>query len=179
MSDATQCNTPTRTPAREAAPLATWRAGFLVALGLTGNVSEACRTVKVERSTAYRARENDPSFAQEWKEAEQQATDALVEQARNLATGQYRSYKFNGKTGEPLLFPTGHELAGQPYYELLYHPGLLQFLLTAHRPEVYGNKLKVEQGPPAGGYDLSKLTPAQLAQLEELSRLATPSALPE
>lgn len=36
-----------------------------MALGLTGNVIEACRTVKVELSTAYRSWENDLGFAQE------------------------------------------------------------------------------------------------------------------
>ena len=176
MAKATKGDTPTRRPAptHEPAPLATWRAGFLVALGTTGNASQAAQAVSISRGHAYRVRAENEDFAQEWAEALQVATDALETEARKLATGAYWSYKFD-KHGAPLVHPE----TGEPYRERVVHPGLLHVLLKAHRPELFGDKLKVEQATGSGKYDLSKLSPEQLAQLEALTQAAAVQALPD
>jgi hypothetical protein len=176
MPSATKRNTSTRTPARtrEPAPLATWRAGFLAAFALTGNVTAAAKAAGIERSTAYRAKEADPSFAADWAEAQEVASDALEEEARRLATGHYVSYKFD-KNGNPLL----HPVTGEPYTERVISTPLLTLLLKAERPDKFKDRSLVETvAPAAPKYDLSKLTPEQLAQLEALTRAATPPELP-
>lgn len=177
MPRATTRNTSTRPPARtrEPAPLATWRAGFLTAFALTGNVTAAAKAAGIERSTAYRAKEADPSFAAEWAEAQEVASDALEEEARRLATGYYVSYKFN-KDGIPLR----HPFTGEPYAERIISAPLLTLLLKAERPDKFKDRSLVENGnPPAPAYDLSKLTPDELAILERLTEKARPATLPE
>lgn len=150
------------------APLATWRRGFLAALAETSNVSEAARIVGIHRTTAYLAKSNDPSFATEWEEAIEQATDALELEARNRAMGVYISYKFD-KGGSPLL----HPLTGEPYAERAVSDALLTLLLKAHRPDKYKDRSAVETTEkPAAKYDLSKLTQAQRDELEALTRAA-------
>lgn len=163
--DSTELNTLTQ--AHEA-PLATWRRGFLVALAATSNVSEAARVVGIHRTTAYLAKSNDESFAAEWEEALEQATDALELEARNRALGVYISYKFD-KGGNPLL----HPITGEPYAERAVSDALLTLLLKAHRPDKYKERSAVETTEkPAAKYDLSKLTQAQRDELERLTRAA-------
>ena len=169
----------TLTRAHEGPPLPTWQAGFLAALAVSGNISQAARAVHLSRGHVYRVRAANEDFASEWDEALRVATDALEEEARRLATGEYVSYKFHQKTGQPLLFPEGHALAGQPYFERVAHPGLLTTLLKAHRPELFGDRLRLDTGggPPVG-YDLTRLSLDELALLEKLTAKATPPALP-
>lgn len=175
MSRATKRNTPTHTPqAVAAAPLPTWRRGFLEAFCLNGNVSDACRAVGIERSTAYRAKSNDPDFAQEWATAEEIASDALLSEAWRRAVVGGRSYKFD-KDGFPLRHPETQE----PYYEESRSDTLLLALLKARLPAMFGDKLKLDASVSTGpAYDLGRLTPEQLAQLEALTRAATPPELP-
>lgn len=164
----------TLTRAHEGPPLPVWRAGFLAALAVSGNISQAARAVQLSRGHVYRVRADNPDFASEWDEALRTATDALEEEARKLATGHYVSFKFNPKTGAPLLHPE----TGQPYSERVVVPGLLQLLLKAHRPELFGDKLRLDTGSPPSSYDLTRLTPDELALLEQLTAKATPPALP-
>jgi len=158
--------------------LPTWRAGFLTALALTGNISQATEAVHISRGHVYRVREADPTFAAEWDEAIKVATDALEQEARKLATGYYRSYKFNQKTGEPLRFPEGHPQQGQPYYEVAVQPGVLHTLLKAYRPELFGDKLRLDTGSQRPSYDLTRLSPEELALLEQLTAKASPAPQP-
>ena len=150
-----------------------WRRGFLAALAETGNATAAARCVGVARSTPYMAAERDPDFAAEWNEAIEEATDGLEIAARKRALGENISYRFT-KTGEPIL----HPITGEPYYEHVSSDALLTLLLKAHRPEKYKERSAVETIVTAPAYDLSRLSPEQLAQLELLTRAATPPALP-
>ena len=160
--------------ARDEAPLGVWRRGFLTALAETGNATAAARCAGVARSTPYDAAKRDPSFAQEWEEAIEEATDALEIQARKRAMGENISYRFT-KTGEPIL----HPITGEPYYEHVSSDALLTLLLKAHRPDKYKDRSAVETtAAPAPKYDLSRLSPVELTQLEALTRAATPPALP-
>jgi hypothetical protein len=172
MSDATERNTPTHV--QEHPPLPVWRRAFLTAFCLNGNVSEACRAAEIERSTAYRAKTNDPDFAQDWAAAEEVASDALLAEAWRRAVHGGRSYKFD-KDGFPLRHPETQE----PYYEVSKSDTLLLALLKARLPAMFGDKLKLDASVSTGpAYDLSRLSPEQLAQLEALTRAATPPELP-
>jgi hypothetical protein len=168
----------TSTPTLEGLPLPTWRRAFLAAFCLNGNVSDAARAAGIDRTTAYKAKKADPSFAEEWAVAEEIASDALLSEAWKRAVQGGRQYKFHAKSGRPLLFPKGHELAGEPYYEVVKSDGLLLALLKARLPVLFGDKLRVEQTikqEPA--YDLSRLTAEEkLALLQMKRRLATAQA---
>jgi hypothetical protein len=172
MSDSTLFHT--LTPAPEWPPLPTWRAAFLGALGLNGNVSSAARAAGIDRGTAYKAKARNPDFDQDWQTAEKIASDVLLREAWRRAVEGGRQYKFNVKTGAPLLFPEGHELAGQPYYEMVYSDGLLTLLLKARLPEQFGDKLRVDTTiRPAPAYDLNLLPlEDKLALLAMKRRLA-------
>lgn len=62
------------------------REKFIARLAETCNVSEAARTAGISRQAAYEWRNNDPSFAAEWEDAEQQAADHLEMEAWKRAT---------------------------------------------------------------------------------------------
>jgi transposase-like protein len=64
---------------------AIWEPGFLAVLRQTGNVSAACRAADIERSTAYRVRNEHEDFRQAWDDALEEATDALEAEARRRA----------------------------------------------------------------------------------------------
>lgn len=62
------------------------REAFIATLGESCNVSQACRAANISRSAAYAWRDEDPEFAAAWKEAEEQAADALEQVAWERAT---------------------------------------------------------------------------------------------
>lgn len=161
--------------AHESAPLPVWRAAFLTALAITGNVTKAAQAARISRARAYQVQGEDAEFAADWAEAVEIACDALEDEARKRALGEYITYKFHPKTGEPLL----HPLTGEPYFEHVASDALLTLLLKAHRPDKFKDRSVVEANhAPARPYDLSRLTPEELAQLEALTRAATPPELP-
>lgn len=100
-----------------------WKPRFLEALrgkGTEGEegyvapatITEACRHADVNRSTAYRARKNDPDFAAAWDELEEAMIEELESEAhRRAITGSDR---------------------------------LLEFLLKAKRPDVYRERVSIE-----------------------------------
>ncbi|HKQ74154.1 MAG TPA: hypothetical protein VJ810_10680 [Blastocatellia bacterium] len=57
-----------------------WKKTFLETFAQTANVRLACARVGVNRSTAYRAREKDDKFAEQWDEALDDALDRLEEE---------------------------------------------------------------------------------------------------
>ena len=164
------------TPAPEWPPLPTWRAAFLGALALNGNVSDAARAAGIARDTAYKTRARNPGFAQDWRTAEQIASDVLLREAWRRAVEGGRQYKFHPKTGAPLRHPE----TGEPYYELVYSDALLALLLKARLPGQFGDKVRVEQTikqEPA--YDLSRLTAEdKLALLAMKRRLGAAQGQP-
>ena len=75
------------TPRRSPKTIRTDRARetFLNVLEETCNVSEAARQAGIGRSSAYEWRNDDPSFAAAWDDAEQVAIDKLEQVARERA----------------------------------------------------------------------------------------------
>lgn len=58
-----------------------WHDAFLAALREMPVVAHACKAVGIERSTAYRARETHPDFAQAWDEAMEEGIDRAEQEA--------------------------------------------------------------------------------------------------
>ena len=56
---------------------AVWRPNFLAALRDTCNVRMSCEAADVDRRTAYKHKRLDPSFADEWQEALDEAIELL------------------------------------------------------------------------------------------------------
>jgi hypothetical protein len=104
----------------------------------TCNVSEACRTANIGRTTAYEWREADPSFAAAWKDAEEAAADKLEREAwRRAVEGTDKPVTFQG-----VITATYKE----------YSDRMLEILLKAHRPEKFVEKSKVEH---SGGVSIT------------------------
>ena len=113
-----------------------WRGAFLASLAVAGTVTRACRLAGVGRQTAYDFRRRDPDFAAEWKDALEDACDALELEARKRAMeGVERPVYQGGKL-------VGHT---REYSDLL-----LIFLLKANRPEKYRESHKLEVTGPNG-----------------------------
>jgi hypothetical protein len=62
-----------------------WRAPFLEAIRVSGNVRLAASAAGVDRSTPYVRAHRDPAFAAAWAAAEQDAIDTLEAEARRRA----------------------------------------------------------------------------------------------
>ena len=151
-----------------------WKPAFLCVFAETGNATAAAEAAGVDPSTPYYARQSDPDFKQAWETAKLVAADTLRTEAWRRAVTGGRSYKFT-KSGEPMVHPE----TGQAYYEMVYSDALLTLLLKAYAPDEFKDRSAVEtSAPPAPKYDLSRLSPAELTQLEALTRAATPPELP-
>lgn len=107
----------------------------LIATG--GNVSAACRVIKMARSTAYDHKEKDKEFARKWQEAVDQGTDNLEQEARRRA--------FTG-TKKPIFYK-GQKIADVREYS----DTLLIFLLKGNRPEKFIERQEITG---RGGKDL-------------------------
>jgi hypothetical protein len=110
-----------------------WMKAFITSLSLRGIVTQACETAKIERTTAYKARETDTTFAAAWDEAVEVAADALEAEAwRRAVDGVEKPVGFyQGAAGE---------------YVQEYSDTLLIFLLKGVRPAKYRDNVKVEHG---------------------------------
>lgn len=110
-----------------------WRPKFLEALAATGNVRFACKAAGIGRTTAYRGKEADPAFGEQWDDACDDAADVLELEARRRATQGVERTRYvrvgkNPKTGL---------IDYQKVVEREYSDTLLMFLLRGIRPEVY------------------------------------------
>jgi hypothetical protein len=165
MSDAPIVNTSTRAAEH------LWKPAFLCVFAETGNATRAAQAAGIDASTAYRARLADAAFRKDWETAKLVAADTLRQEAWRRAVEGGRQYKFHPRTGEPLLFPSGHPQAGQPYYEMMYSDALLQVLLKAYAPEEFKERSAVDVNATVQAkqtHDLSKLSDEELRMLEQL-----------
>lgn len=94
-----------------------------------GNVSAACKTVNVARSTAYHHKSEKEAFSRLWDEAIDSGTDDLEAEARRRAyEGTKKPVFYKGK-------PVGHIQE--------YSDTLMIFLLKGNRPEKYKDRQDV------------------------------------
>ncbi len=99
---------------------------FFHHLGRTGSVTVAARRAQLRRSSLYERRQNDDEFAERWSRALDLGVERLQDNAMNRA--------MNG-TEKP-VWRNGRQVGSVRQFD----NKLLQFLLRAHRPEVYGDK---------------------------------------
>ena len=107
-----------------------WVTDFLASLALTPNVAEACRQAGITRKAAYDHRAGDEHFAKLWDDALAESTDELVGEA-------YRRAK---EGVDRPVFYKGEECGKVREYS----DQLAIFLLKAHRPAVYGDRLQTD-----------------------------------
>lgn len=113
-------------------------------LSETGNVSLACKTVEIDRATAYRHKKDDTEFSEAWEAATQDAADILEAEAWRRA---------NEGVDEPVFYKgqvCGHV---RRYSDLL-----IMFLLKGIRPEKYREKVMLSPG------ELDKLIEREFAK---------------
>ena len=122
---------------------------FLHFLSRSGSVSYAAEQARVERRTLYRRRANDEHFAAQWDEALNLGIDRLQDDAMKRALG----------AAERAVWRNGKQVGSVQQYD----NKLLQFLLRAHRPEIYGEK---KQSMPPLSFDLAKRLAASAPRLE-------------
>jgi hypothetical protein len=92
-------------------PGADWRPAFLLALREAGAVRYACEAAGVGRTTAYRHRERDATFASAWAEAIEDACDELEAEARRRAKeGSDQLLMFLLKSHRPRVYRDAHRI---------------------------------------------------------------------
>ena len=98
-----------------------WQPIFLKSLTETCSVRTSVKLAGISRSTAYRAREADAKFAEDWDDAVDDAVDNLEAEARRRALHGIE---------EPVFY-----LGKQVGTIRRYSDSLIMFLLKAYRPE--------------------------------------------
>lgn len=155
-----------RTATPQRARTEAWRKVFIASLSQNGNVTDACEAAGIERSTAYRARNNDEKFAALWDETVEIAIDRLESEAwRRAAHGTNKPVWYKGT------------LVGT---ELEYSDQLMVTLLKAHRPEKYKERVGVEYSMPPELVKLLKernMKPSDIfeAMIQEFTHENTPT----
>ena len=102
---------------------------FLAVLAESGNVTEACRQAKLDRSGVYKLKDRDEVFAEAWEHAEEEAGDSLEAEAWRRAKGWEENVYKDG------------ELAGTT---LRYSDTLLIFLLKGNKPDKFKDRAEVQ-----------------------------------
>jgi hypothetical protein len=82
-----------------------WHAAFLKALRRNPNVAMACRAAGVNRTTAYRHRDDNEAFAVGWRAALDESVDLVEATAFKLASeGEPRLIEFILKAHRPSVY---------------------------------------------------------------------------
>lgn len=110
---------------------------MLYALMRTGNVSEACRLAKCNRTAVYQKVRRDEVFAAAFEECKHIGACTLEETAIDRAVNGW---------DEP-VFHDGEECGTKRKYS----PALMIFLLKAHSPERYRERYDIQQSGAGGG----------------------------
>lgn len=99
---------------------------FFHHLGRTGSVTVAANRAQLRRTTLYQMRQEDDAFAERWARALDLGVERLQDNAMNRA--------MNG-TEKP-VWRNGQKIGSVQQFD----NRLLQFLLKAHRPDLYGDR---------------------------------------
>lgn len=105
-----------------------WRPRFLERLAKSLSVTDACKAARIGRTAAYQARKDDAEFAAAW--------EAAIEQAVESAEGEMYRRAVDG-TRKP-VYQSG-SLVGHVQE---YSDTLLIFMLKAHRPDKYRERVE-------------------------------------
>lgn len=107
------------------------RERFLEHFAETLNVSAAAKAAACGRSTVYRLRAEDAGFAEAWAQAEGEAVDRLEGVALEIATRGALEERFDA---------SGRLVESRRRQD----PQMVRFLLSAHRPDTYSEKQRLE-----------------------------------
>ena len=146
-----------RGPGRAPMPAAQVNA-FFHHLGRTGSVTVAANRAQLRRTTLYQMRQEDDAFAERWARALDLGVERLQDNAMNRA--------MNG-TPKP-VWRNGQKIGSVQQFD----NRLLQFLLKAHRPDLYGDR--GHAAAPGLPFDLVKRMAAAEARLAEREKKRTP-----
>jgi hypothetical protein len=136
-----------------------WEKKFLAELRRTGNHSAAARAAKIDRTVPYKARQDDPAFAEAYQDAIDEACDGLELEARRRAhDGIDEPVIYQGELCGTWVDADGNVVSKDtPGAKLIpltvkkYSDGLLLALLKAHRPERFKDNVKLEHTGSKGG----------------------------
>ena len=137
-----------RGPGRAPLPAAKVNA-FFHHLGRTGSVTIAAQRAQLRRSTLYQMRKDDEAFAERWAQALDLGVERLQDNAMNRA--------MNG-TSRP-VWRNGRQVGSVQQFD----NRLLQFLLRAHKPQLYADRGKPAAAPLP--FDLVKRVQAAEARM--------------
>ena len=116
---------------------------FLKSLVRTGgNVSAACRAVRLARSTVYNRKDNDPDFSAKWSEAIQEGTERLE------AAAYERAVVGVVKRRKPIFDENGVKIGVEITRE--WSDSLAALLLKARNPAKYRETIRQELTGPDG-----------------------------
>lgn len=117
-----------------------WIPAFLEALiEHAGHIGRSCAAADVNRSTVAKWRDNNPEFAEAFRQSVKIGHETLKDEAIRRAVHGMRRYKFT-KGGEPLL----HPVTGEPYYEHEYSDTLTALLLKGAFPDEFADRSKIQ-----------------------------------
>lgn len=121
-------STPDKKKRRGPAPDPRWHKAFLDSLRNHGIVKRACLDAGIYRAQAYAHRKNDPAFAEQWDEAEEESTCTLeMELIRRARDGTEVPIMRDGE-----CVGTAHKVSDQ----------LLLAALKARKPRVYRERFE-------------------------------------
>lgn len=138
---------------------------FLRALGKHGVVKVACKAAGISRQTFKNWRDNDPEFAAQLPDAEEDRNDTLEYAAYSQAVEGIPSYVVSqghivykekpvlDEHGNPKLDKDGRVIftRTEPIIERKYAPSVLITLLKANMPEKYKERVSNEHTGKDGG----------------------------
>ena len=109
---------------------------FMEQIGQNANIGEACEIAGIHRATFYARKKEDPEFSAAYANAMEGAMDKLERAAWKRAVDGVEE-AFTTKDGTTVTTTK-------------YADGLLQFLLKAHRPGKFKDKITQEHTGPDG-----------------------------
>lgn len=112
-----------------------WVVPFLMMLRECGNVGRSAEIAGISRSHVYLYRDQNPSFAERWGEAMNDALDKVELSLFERATKGTERLKFD-KRGDALIDPRTQEF----YVEREYDTTAGIFYLKKRRPEIFGDR---------------------------------------
>jgi hypothetical protein len=159
------------------------KAAFLAAYASTGNITAAAKASGVHRSQHYDWLSLDPEYAIAFAAAHDEAADLLELEARRRALeGVQKPVIYQGELsflpklagGQVVTDDVGRPiLSDVPLTIREYSDTLLIFLMKGARPQVYRDNFKGDATPPKRTVaDLSKISEAELAELDRIARKA-------
>lgn len=122
-----------------------WCDPFLVALAVTGNVTEAAKAAGVGRRTANDYRNNDAAFALDWKDAVDEASDLLEQEMHRRAVVGVDEPVYGRQYAVTEAGRSYQISDGQVGTIRRYSDTLLIFALKGSKPSKYRDNSQVEQ----------------------------------